>query len=72
MYAIRSYYELRNKSVVELIASRQVGCWIFDEAHCLSKWGHDFRPDYLHVADLIADQKKRTGRLPVIGRNNFV
>ncbi|WP_020585733.1 RecQ family ATP-dependent DNA helicase [Desulfobacter curvatus] len=59
--------QLRNKSVVELIASRQVGCWIFDEAHCLSKWGHDFRPDYLHVADLIADQKKRSSRLPVIG-----
>ncbi len=59
--------QLRNKSVVELITSRQVGCWIFDEAHCLSKWGHDFRPDYLHVADLIAGQKKQTGRIPVIG-----
>jgi ATP-dependent DNA helicase RecQ len=59
--------QLRNKSVVELIASRQVGCWIFDEAHCLSKWGHDFRPDYLHVADLIAAQQKETGQMPVIG-----
>lgn len=59
--------QLRNKSVVELITSRQVGCWIFDEAHCLSKWGHDFRPDYLHVAELIADGKKRTGRMPIIG-----
>ena len=59
--------QLRNKSVVALIASRQVGCWIFDEAHCLSKWGHDFRPDYLHVADLIADRKKQTGQMPVIG-----
>lgn len=59
--------QLRNKSVVELITSRQVGCWIFDEAHCLSKWGHDFRPDYLHVAQLIAAQKKQTGQMPVIG-----
>jgi len=31
--------QLRNFSVAELIKSRDVGCWVFDEAHCLSKWG---------------------------------
>src|SRR6056297_3753185 len=59
--------QLRNKSVVELIASRQVGCWIFDEAHCLSKWGHDFRPDYLHVAQFIQKQHKPPKPSPLIG-----
>ncbi len=39
--------QMRNFSVAELIKSRDVGFWVFDEAHCLSKWGHDFRPDYL-------------------------
>lgn len=45
--------QLRNKSVKNAIQSRQIGAWVFDEAHCLSKWGHDFRPDYLHCAKVI-------------------
>ena len=53
--------QLRNYSVADLIKSRDVGCWIFDEAHCLSKWGHDFRPDYLNVSGFIADYTNACG-----------
>jgi ATP-dependent DNA helicase RecQ len=47
--------QLRNRSFNEAIRYREIGCWVFDEAHCLSKWGHDFRPDYLYAGRRIKE-----------------
>ncbi|NOY75838.1 MAG: RecQ family ATP-dependent DNA helicase [Kiritimatiellaeota bacterium] len=59
--------QLRNKSFRKMIYSREVSCWVFDEAHCLSKWGHDFRPDYLYASRFIREFSAERGiRGPVV------
>jgi ATP-dependent DNA helicase RecQ len=46
----------------QLLKARKVELFVVDEAHCVSQWGHDFRPDYLALSEAIDD----LGRPPVM------
>ncbi|MCY3879611.1 MAG: RecQ family ATP-dependent DNA helicase [Rhodobacteraceae bacterium] len=47
--------QLRNRGVRSILETREVGYWVIDEAHCVSKWGHDFRPDYRYISRFIRE-----------------
>lgn len=48
--------QLRNRTLRKVLAQREIGAWVLDEAHCLSKWGQDFRPDYRYVSRFIREK----------------
>ncbi len=48
--------QLRSLSVRRVLEQREVATWVLDEAHCLSRWGHDFRPDYRYVGRFIRER----------------
>ncbi len=42
----------RSRTFLEILKKRNVSLLAIDEAHCISSWGHDFRPDYSRMGEI--------------------
>ena len=53
---------LTKEENIEFFKKLKISFYAIDEAHCISEWGHDFRPEYRRISEIVA----QIGRAPII------
>ncbi len=53
---------LQKNENVDFLKNVKISFYAIDEAHCISEWGHDFRPEYSHIRSMV----QRIGKAPII------
>ena len=53
---------LQKAENIDFLQGVKISFYAVDEAHCISEWGHDFRPEYRHIRSMV----ERIGKAPII------
>ena len=63
--------KLASRWFIEILNKQDIALIIIDEAHCVSQWGHDFRPDYLKIHNVTVKlMPKAVGMFTATATNN--